>query len=250
MQTTCCEFLQKQLDPSNCLGIRAFADRHSCRELLRIADRYTQQHFSDVKDSEEFLFLPINQLVEIVSSDQLNMPLEEDVFNAVMQWISCDVQQRKEFLSKVLEHVRFPLMSARFLVNTVGSNQLIRADQSCRDLIDEAKDCLLLPQERLNMQGPRTRRRKPIKSSEVLFAGSFVCSFTSHTFPLFISIVGGWCSGDAIASVEMFNPTNNEWKAVAPMSKRRCGVGVTVLNNLLYAVGGHDGVSYLNSVER
>ncbi|CAF4508483.1 unnamed protein product, partial [Rotaria magnacalcarata] len=34
------------------------------------------------------------------------------------------------------------------------------------------------------------------------------------------------------------------------MSKRRCGVGVAVLNNLLYAVGGHDGVSYLNSVEK
>ena len=31
---------------------------------------------------------------------------------------------------------------------------------------------------------------------------------------------------------------------------RRCGVGVAVLNDLLYAVGGHDGQSYLNSVER
>jgi hypothetical protein len=48
----------------------------------------------------------------------------------------------------------------------------------------------------------------------------------------------------------MFDPTGNDWRAVAPMSKRRCGVGVAVLNNLLYAVGGHDGVSYLNSVER
>ena len=37
---------------------------------------------------------------------------------------------------------------------------------------------------------------------------------------------------------------------VAPMSKRRCGVGVSVLNDLLYAVGGHDGQSYLNSIER
>lgn len=40
------------------------------------------------------------------------------------------------------------------------------------------------------------------------------------------------------------------WRCVAPMSKRRCGVGVAVLNQLLYAVGGHDGQSYLNSVER
>lgn len=62
--------------------------------------------------------------------------------------------------------------------------------------------------------------------------------------------VGGWCSGDAIASVEKFDPQSMEWKMVAPMSKRRCGVGVAVLNDLLYAVGGHDGQSYLNSIER
>ncbi len=32
------------------------------------------------------------------------MTSEEDVFNAVMQWISCDVQQRKQYLSKVIIH--------------------------------------------------------------------------------------------------------------------------------------------------
>lgn len=82
------------------------------------------------------------------------------------------------------------------------------------------------------MQGPRTRPRKPVRRGEVLFA------------------VGGWCSGDAIASVERYDPQTNEWRMVAPMSKRRCGVGVAVLNDLLYAVGGHDGQSYLNSIER
>ncbi|CAF1238469.1 unnamed protein product [Rotaria sordida] len=67
---------------------------------------------------------------------------------------------------------------------------------------------------------------------------------------IWIKKFGGWCSGDAIASVEMFDPSSNEWRAVASMSKRRCEVGVGVLNNLLYAIGGHDSVSYLNSVER
>ena len=62
--------------------------------------------------------------------------------------------------------------------------------------------------------------------------------------------MGGWCSGDAIASVERYDPQTGEWKLVAPMSKRRCGVGVAVLSDLLYAVGGHDGQSYLNSIER
>lgn len=66
----------------------------------------------------------------------------------------------------------------------------------------------------------------------------------------FCLAVGGWCSGDAISSVERYDPQTNEWRMVASMSKRRCGVGVSVLDDLLYAVGGHDGSSYLNSVER
>ncbi|KFQ27773.1 Kelch-like 20, partial [Mesitornis unicolor] len=135
----------------------------------------------------------------------------------------------------VLQHVRLPLLSPKFLVGTVGSDrELLVLMFSClhRDLVDEAKNYLLLPQERPLMQGPRTRPRKPIRCGEVLFA------------------VGGWCSGDAISSVERYDPQTNEWRMVASMSKRRCGVGVSVLDDLLYAVGGHDGSSYLNSVER
>lgn len=49
IQDICCEFLKRQLDPSNCLGIRAFADTHSCRELLRIADKFTQHNFQEVR---------------------------------------------------------------------------------------------------------------------------------------------------------------------------------------------------------
>ena len=45
IQDVCCEFLKRQLDPSNCLGIRAFADTHACRDLLRIADKFTQHNF-------------------------------------------------------------------------------------------------------------------------------------------------------------------------------------------------------------
>lgn len=72
-----------------------------------------------------------------------------------------------------------------------------------------------------------------------------------HCVSMFSHVtVGGWCSGDAISSVERYDPQGSEWRMVAPMSKRRCGVGVAVLNDLLYAVGGHDGQSYLNSIER
>ncbi|XP_072908895.1 LOW QUALITY PROTEIN: kelch-like protein 20 [Hemitrygon akajei] len=232
IQETCCEFLKRQLDPSNCLGIRAFADTHACRELLRVADKFTQHNFQEVMESEEFMLLPANQMIDIISSDELNVRSEEQVYSAVVSWVKYNIQERRGHLAQVLQHVRLPLLSPKFLVGTVGTDSLIKSDEMCRDLLDEAKNYLLLPQERPLMQGPRTRPRKPIRCGEVLFA------------------VGGWCSGDAISSVERYDPQAHEWRMMASMSKRRCGVGVAVLDDLLYAVGGHDGSSYLNSVER
>lgn len=214
------------------MGIRAFADTHSCRELLKIADKYLQNNFCDVIESDEFLLLPINDLIEIISNDELNVNNEETVYQAVINWIKQNENERKQYIGQLMYHVRLPLLDTKFLVTKVGTNPLIRHDQVCRDLLDEAKDFHLL-KDKSSILDSRIRPRKPVIIGEVLFA------------------VGGWCSGDAISSVEMFDPQcSNEWKMVSPLTKRRCGVGVGVLNNQIYAIGGHDGSTYLNSTER
>jgi len=38
--SACCSFLSKQLHPSNCLGIRQFADTQGCSQLYREANDY------------------------------------------------------------------------------------------------------------------------------------------------------------------------------------------------------------------
>lgn len=45
VRDACVKFLQKQLNPSNCLGIRAFADLHNCMELVSSSKAYTNQQF-------------------------------------------------------------------------------------------------------------------------------------------------------------------------------------------------------------
>lgn len=48
-----------------------------------------------------------------------------------------------------------------------------------------------------------------------------------------------------------YDPQTNQWSCdVAPTSSCRTSVGVAVLDGYLYAVGGQDGVSCLNFVER
>ncbi|PAV80565.1 hypothetical protein WR25_19109 isoform A [Diploscapter pachys] len=233
VQDVCCDFLKKQLDPSNCLGIRAFADTHACRELLRSADKYALRNFQQVVGTEEFMSLSYDLLKEIISSEELHVQSEEQVYDAIVQWVRHDLEHRRNYFSKLLQHVRLPLCRPKFLVS-IGEEILVKSDASSRDLVDEAKNYLLLPLERSKMQGPRTRPRNPLQYGEVLYA------------------VGGWCSGDALASVERFDPLKSptSWVTVAAMTKRRCGVGVAVLDNLIFACGGHCGQSYLNSVER
>lgn len=63
VRDACCKFLLSQLDPSNCLGIRGFADTHSCSDLLKAAHRYVLQHFVDVAKTEEFMLLPLKQVM-------------------------------------------------------------------------------------------------------------------------------------------------------------------------------------------
>jgi len=49
--------------------------------------------------------------------------------------------------------------------------------------------------------------------------------------------------------VEYYDPTLDTWTPVAKMSEYRQGVGVGVLNDLMYAIGGYDGNKDLKSVE-
>ena len=52
-------------------------------------------------ESEEFLLLPVNQLMDIIASDELNVHSEEQVFNAVMAWTRYNVQERRGHLPMV-----------------------------------------------------------------------------------------------------------------------------------------------------
>lgn len=52
--------------------------------------------------------------------------------------------------------------------------------------------------------------------------------------------MGGRDGSSCLRTVECYDPHTNRWTLVAPMSKRRGGVGVAVAHGFLYAFGGHD----------
>lgn len=53
------------------------------------------------------MLLPANQLIDIISSDELNVRSEEQVFNAVMAWVKYSIQERRPQLPQVMSTVTF-----------------------------------------------------------------------------------------------------------------------------------------------
>ncbi|XP_063165905.1 kelch-like protein 5 isoform X1 [Candoia aspera] len=272
----CCKFLMKQLHPSNCLGIRSFADAQGCTDLHKVAHNYTMEHVMEVIRNQEFLLLPATEIAKLLASDDMNIPSEETILNALLTWVRHDLEQRKKDLSKLLAYIRLPLLAPQFLAD-MENNVLFRDDIECQKLIMEAMKYHLLPERRPMLQSPRTKPRK--STVGVLFAvGGMdatkgatsiekydlrtnmwtpVANMNGRRLQFGVAVlddklyvVGGRDGLKTLNTVECYNPKTKTWSVMPPMSTHRHGLGVAVLEGPMYAVGGHDGWSYLNTVER
>ena len=232
VKQACVEFLQQVLHPHNCLGIRSFADTFACSDLVDTADRYAMTNFSEVCTSEEFLALSPETVEMLISREELTVRSEEEVFAAIMDWVKKDQDERKDFLPALMKNVRLPLVSPQYLCDVVSGEELIKNNLSCRDLVDEAKNYLLMPERRSALQTGRTKPRRCSEAAGLVYA-----------------IGGLTSSGEALSTVEKYDSLKEQWIAGTPMSTLRTRVGVAVLDNKLYALGGFDGHRRLCTVE-
>ncbi|KAK8388391.1 hypothetical protein O3P69_020409 [Scylla paramamosain] len=277
----CCDFLTKQLHPANCLGIQLFADTQGCSELHRLASKYTAEHFQEVMQHQEFVQLPPEEAAHLLASEDLNVPSEELIFQALMVWLKYDLEERTKNMADLLSLVKLPLLSPQFLTDHIETNALFKENRECQELILEALKYHLLPERRSALQSPRTKPRKStvgdmyvvggMDSNKGIAAGSTgierynlrtnswtsVGTMTGRRLQFGVAVldgklhvVGGRDGLKTLNTVEAYDPATNTWTQLPPMSTHRHGLGVGVLEGPLYAVGGHDGWSYLNTVER
>lgn len=88
-----------------------FADAQGCGNLLSVAHTYTTVHFMEVMKNQEFLLLSADDVAKLLESDDLNIPDEEIVFQALMSWLQYDLDNRRKDVGRLLGLVRLPLLS-------------------------------------------------------------------------------------------------------------------------------------------
>lgn len=72
LKDVCCDYLHHHLLPNNCLGIRTFAETHSCTDLASLAHRHAMARFTEVVNENEFLSLTVEQVESLCQSNKLS----------------------------------------------------------------------------------------------------------------------------------------------------------------------------------
>ncbi|XP_060871862.1 kelch-like protein 2 [Metopolophium dirhodum] len=284
VKNACCDFLQAQICLTNCIGIFALADLHSCTKLLSSSELYIHQYFSDVVEGDEFLSLSSEQMVKLIASEELTVSSEEKIFESVIRWVKYDLDSRKQILPKLMEHVRLPLTSKDYILKNVVDEPLLINCAKCKDYVFDALHFHLLKSKKL-ITIPHNIRTKPRQRG--------------GTHKVILAVGGVGINNEILYSTEWYDPKINQWqpgpKMITPsrsgglavvndnfamylggtsfnsiyqsaygldlssdsprwrptydMLVKRRSFGVCVINNFIYVVGGFDGKIILKSAE-
>lgn len=228
----CSDFLSARVDVENCLEIAAFAELFSCSHLYRTSWQFALENFHEVWQMEEFLSTPLSLLLDLVKSENLRIQSEEEVLESVLCWYMHDEVGRLGGVLQVLQHVRLPLIPWGKLSDKILSLPALSSDPQCQILLENARSLRQSRSKVLGMESTSSSQCIPRRS-----VGQ----------NMFLYVVGGETAPgrSTVATVEQFNPNKNTWHRLASMATSRRGIGMSLLNGLLYVVGGSDGLQAL-----
>ncbi|XP_053556654.1 gigaxonin [Bombina bombina] len=276
LKTLCCEFLEGCITAENCIGIRDFALHYCLNHVYHLATEYLETHFRDVSNTEEFLELGHIKLKEILSLEKLNVGNEKYIFEAVLRWLSHDLDVRKVHMREV---------SSALWVNGLDTNYL-REQMMNEPLVREmVRECSNIPLNQALQGEAMLASFKPRGYSEcIVTAGGeerttrkplaavrCMCPLYDRNRQLwielaplsiprinhgvlsaegFLFVVGGQTeNSETLSSGEMYDPDANSWSPIPPMLEARHSFGIVEIDGVIFILGGEDGDHELISME-
>ena len=118
-------FLEKQMTTFNCISTFHFAEKYRCQELVLRSTKFIQDNFTSVAKSDEFLNLDAEEVEKWISSENILVAAEEDVFRIIVNWVEQNKGERKDKFEQLFRHVRLVMLSRDSLFSDVVTNELV-----------------------------------------------------------------------------------------------------------------------------
>ena len=137
LKTVSGRFIERQMSESNCISTFYFAEMYQCDELITNTRKFIHANFASVAEMDEFLNLEAKEVERWISSDEISVAVEADVFKIVLKWIEQKKSERKASFEQLFRHVRLAFVSRDFLLDIV-TNELVEENSDCLKLISKA----------------------------------------------------------------------------------------------------------------
>ena len=169
LKTMAANVLKEHVTTANCLFNYYFADKYEVLELKEKCCEVININFSTVMKTEDFLTLNVKQVMEWVSSDDVIVNAEEDIFQGIVKWVSHDKSEREKHIPGLLHQIRLSSISHDFVLNTLVKEELMTENPTfCLNFVVNAMKSVLSSSDRGASQLPR-------KCQETHIDGIFIC---------------------------------------------------------------------------
>ncbi|XP_078354444.1 kelch-like protein 7 [Oculina patagonica] len=262
--------LESSVKVSNCLALESFATLYNCEALKQVAVTCKFENFVAVAKSADFKGLDLERVKELISSDDINVSKEHEVYEAVIDWVKHDLPSRECFLAELLKCVRLSSISEDNL-RKILDEELITNNSNCTRMVNNTLDFLLFPDR---YQDLPLNPRLSLEEDVVVLTGGVSTKLNQDT-QCFVPSTRTWVSlptmpcccplGDAAVCDGLlymfgeaneediendlewqsepkmccFNPKQNKWTC-HDVTKNRHEFSLTCFDNELYMIGGND----------
>ena len=131
------KFIQETLCASNSIMAYYSSVKYQCSDLREAAKSFILANFMAVSKSDDFLNLNLEQVEEWISSDEVVIKGEKEVFMAILIWTEHNTERKQSFY-KLFRHVRCHYVSRSFLTTVILQHEFVRGRKECLDLVVDA----------------------------------------------------------------------------------------------------------------
>lgn len=167
LKSLACDFLKGILVTENCVFNYYFAERYQCKNLEEECRELIKSDFSAVMETDDFLNLEAKQVLAWVSSDDITVRAEGEIFKGIVKWVKHNRSEREGEFFDLLQLVRLSSLDHNFLFNKLVKEELITANKDCLNFVLSSLESIFSP-----------TLQKSIKSRACLqtqLSGIFVC---------------------------------------------------------------------------
>ena len=137
LKTATGRFLERKMSHINCISIFYLAEKYECDELITNSRLFIHKNIVAVAKLDEFLLLEAKEIERWISSDEITVNEEADVFKIILDWVNHKKSERKTAFEELFGHVRLSFLSRDYLEDVV-TNELVRENSACVKLVMDA----------------------------------------------------------------------------------------------------------------